>query len=241
MSERFVAIVDYDLGNLFSVQQACKKTGLKAVITDSRDDIYKSSGIILTGVGAFSKAMEILVEKKLVEALGENILSGKPLLGICLGMQILMTESCEFGQHAGLDIIKGKVMRLKTGAQNSKNLKVPHVGWNHICSSSGGRGSDNFLPPEKWKGTLLEGIPDGTQMYFVHSYFVAPSDCEVILSTTYYGDNLFCSSLHFKSITAFQFHPECSGPNGLMIYSNFAKQILKTTGDDVCLKKLEKK
>lgn len=226
MNKPFVAIVDYGLGNLFSVQQACKKVSLTAIITSSPDEIFKSSGIILTGVGAFGEAMEMLVDKGLVDVLRNNVLSGKPLMGICLGMQVLMTESYEFGRYPGLDIIEGQVFRLKTTLQESRVLKVPHVGWSRIHSRYPDSGSDTA---DDWQGTLLEEIPDGAQMYFVHSYFVEPAKKEIVLSKTRYGDNEFCSGIRFSNVSAFQFHPECSGPYGLTIYKNFANQVFKKT------------
>ncbi len=227
MDNNFVAIVDYDLGNLFSVEQACKKAGLSAVITSSADVIQESSAVILTGVGAFAKAMKILTSKGLMDVLRDYSLSGKPLIGICLGMQILMTQSDEFGVHQGLDIIKGKVKRLKVDSQAQEIFKVPHVGWSEIDSFS--------VCPQK--DSLLEGIESGSQMYFVHSYFVEPQNQEVILCKTTYGANEFCSGLRFNNISAFQFHPECSGPKGLKIYENLAKQITRSNKEDLCVDK----
>jgi len=190
MNAKFVAIIDYGLGNLFSVQQACKAVGIRAIITASRDDILRSAGVILTGVGAFGTAMEHLTEKGLVDVLREYALSDKPLVGICLGMQILMTESFEFGRHAGLNIVPGTVMKLQT----APGVKVPHVGWNQIQA-------DKDI---EWKGTLLDGLSNGAAMYFVHSYYVQPQGEDIILSTTQYGSNIFCSSLQVKNISAFQ-------------------------------------
>ena len=211
MNAKFVAIIDYGLGNLFSVQQACKAVGIRAIITASRDDILRSAGVILTGVGAFGTAMEHLTEKGLVDVLREYALSDKPLVGICLGMQILMTESFEFGRHAGLNIVPGTVMKLQT----APGVKVPHVGWNQIQA-------DKDI---EWKGTLLDGLSNGAAMYFVHSYYVKLEKEDVVSSITQYGPNKFCSSLRVNNISAFQFHPECSGQYGLEIYRNLAKRI----------------
>lgn len=224
MDKPFVAIIDYGLGNLFSIKQACLKVGLPALITSSNQEISESDSIILTGVGAFGRAIESLTKLDLVGTLREYANSGRPVIGICLGMQLLMTESYEFGCHRGLNLIEGKVTRLKAGTKDSKLLKVPHIGWNQIYFTNNVR------------GTLLEGIPDVAQMYFVHSYFAEPADKGVILSTTNYGCNEFCSSIRLKNISAFQFHPECSGPEGLKIYENLSRQILKEKRDDICLK-----
>lgn len=227
MSSNFVAIVDYDLGNLFSVKQACKKAGLEAVITSCPDKIQDASAVILTGVGAFSKAMEVLTAKGLVSVLRDYFLSGKPLMGICLGMQLLMTESDEFGKHAGLNLIKGKVKKLQISVQNQRILKIPHVGWSRIYT-------DSF---SRWQDSLLEGVTLGAAMYFVHSYFVEPQTQEVMLSKTNYGINEFCSGIRYNNVSAFQFHPECSGPSGLKIYENLAKQILKNQKEAIWVNK----
>lgn len=221
MKGPFIAIVDYGLGNLFSIREACRKVGLEAIITSSGDQILESCAIILTGVGAFGKAMAMLDDMGLVEVLRKASASSKPLLGICLGMQLLMSESYEFGHHLGLDIIQGRVIRLNVSTEDSRALKVPQVGWNSIAPL------DDYHSKDNWKGSLLEGVSKGAQMYFVHSYFVEPLDKKVILCTTRYGTNFFCSGLQLGNITGFQFHPECSGPQGLKIYSNLAKQLFQ--------------
>lgn len=210
---RYVAIVDYGLGNLFSVKQACRNAGVDSVVTSIPDEILNSSAVILTGVGAFKNAMKRLTDNHIADTLRNYVLTGRPVVGICLGMQLLMTESYEFGRHTGLNIIKGKVIKLKTAVTSSGTLKVPHIGWSRINLSSG------------WKGTLLEGIPGGTHMYFVHSYFVELAEENLSLSKTSYGTNEFCSAVCSGNVSAFQFHPECSGRYGLKIYENLAKKI----------------
>lgn len=226
MKDPFVAIVDYDLGNLFSIQQACKKAGLDTIVTFSPDKIYQASAIILAGVGSFPRAMEILVDKGLVDVLHECVHQGKIIVGICLGMQLLMTESYEFGKHQGLNIIKGKVCRLKTSMKDGRLWKVPFIGWGQINSSRQSEYLREAIPESsQWDKTLLEGIPEGVRMYFVHSYFVRPLNSKVLLSKTRYGDNDFCSAFCCSNITAFQFHPECSGSYGLKIYQNLAERI----------------
>jgi len=226
MDKRFVAIVDYDLGNLFSVKQACKKSGLEAVITSCPDKIKDSSAVILTGVGAFAKAMEILTDKGLVSVLRDCALSGKPIMGICLGMQILMTESYEFGRYKGLDIIKGEVKKLEVTKQGQRILKVPHIGWSSISPWPLRQAYGESALAGSWQEGLFQGIPFSAQVYFVHSYFVQPQDENVILSKTVYGTNDFCSSIQYNNIFAVQFHPECSGSMDLKIYENLAKRIL---------------
>lgn len=229
--KHFIAIVDYGLGNLFSVKQACRKVGVNAVITSSPEDILDAAAVILTGVGAFARAMERLNSLGLVDVLRSYTSSGKPLFGICLGMQILMTKSSEFGEHPGLNIIEGRVNRLKATVCGNKFLKVPHVGWNKIYSAYT---NDSSI---RWKETLLEDMPNGIQMYFVHSYFVEVADENIVLAKTFYGDNEFCSGIQRGNILAFQFHPECSGEYGLKIYKNFANLVLKRNRRNICLKR----
>jgi glutamine amidotransferase len=154
----------------------------------------------------------------MVDALRSFAVSGRPLLAICLGMQLLMTESWEFGRHQGLGIVGGSVIRLNSPA----GLKVPQVGWNRIDKLAATDG-------QSWDGTLLQGLQDGEYMYFVHSYYVVPDDSGAVLTTTRYGETEFCSTLRAGNILGCQFHPERSGPQGLRIYQQLA-EYLKTTG-----------
>ena len=221
--ETRVAIVDYGLGNLFSIKRACERGGMHALITASPREILKASAVILPGVGAFGDAMETLEKLDLVSVLRDVAASHKPLIGICLGMQLLMTGSCEFGWHRGLGIIEGEVCRLEASLDGRRRLKVPHVGWNRIWATFASSPPDGGVyRPVEWKGTLLEGLSGGVFMYFVHSYYPVPVDSSVVLSATQYGRVNFCSSLRRGNIYAFQFHPERSGPNGLHIYGNLA-------------------
>jgi glutamine amidotransferase len=210
-----VAIVDYGMGNLFSVKHACERAGLQATITSSRAEVLAADAVIVPGIGAFSDAMETLRQHDLVAALQEVAASDKPLVGICLGMQLLMTESFEFGRHAGLGIIPGSVVRFQTPQGNTGLLKVPEVCWNLLYRVK----SENGDP---WADTLLTGLPDGVFMYFVHSYYCRPEDPGVTLSLTRYGHIEFCSSLRYRNIFACQCHPERSGPSGLQVYRNLA-------------------
>ena len=216
-----IAIVDYGMGNLFSVQQACETAGLGVIITSSRVEISAADGVVLPGVGAFGVAMETLNRLDLVSALRDYAASGKPLLGICLGMQLLMTESQEFGVHRGLGIVDGEVVRLEEAEEGGRRLKIPQVGWNRIHSPC----PDGLGGPENWRGTPLQGLSDGEFMYFVHSFHAEPQDNSGVLSTTQYGPGEFCSSFTYGSIAACQFHPERSGPKGLQIYQNLARMI----------------
>lgn len=215
-----VAIVDFGLGNLYSVKHACAHAGLQAQITCDRAEILAADAAILPGVGAFGDAMATLTRLDLVSALYDFVAVGKPFLGICLGLQLLMRESEEFGSHKGLGIVDGAVVRFPDPAEGGRQLKVPHIGWNGIHRAGSARGN-----ADPWSGTLLSGCADGESMYFVHSYIVQPADPGVLLSTSAYGDVEFCSSLRVRNITACQFHPERSGPRGLSIYRNLADQI----------------
>jgi glutamine amidotransferase len=214
-SKKNVAIVDYGLGNLFSIKQACEHAGLNAVITAEIRQILDADAVILPGVGAFGDAMESLRKGDLVSPLLDMAASGKPLVGICLGLQLLMTESYEFGRHRGLGLIDGPVVRFETGGI----AKVPEVGWNRIRRSANGN---------SWDRSLLKDIPDGDFMYFVHSFYAKPEDSRVTLSFSQYGTVEFCSSIRKGQIHAFQFHPERSGPSGLTLYRNMAAQLQTT-------------
>jgi glutamine amidotransferase len=219
-----VAIVDYGLGNLFSVKHACKHVGLQAHITCSKPEILQAEAVILPGVGAFGDAMAKLEKLDLVTVMQDIAVSGKPLMGICLGMQLLMTESDEFGRHKGLGIVEGPVVQFESPREDNRTLKVPQIGWNRILKAMG---SDVSVDP--WTGTLLQGIGDREYMYFVHSYIAQPRITSVCLSTTRYGHIEYCSSLHFGNIHAFQFHPERSGSIGIRIYQNLSSLLGRRT------------
>jgi len=231
-----VAIIDYGMGNLFSIRQACEKAGFEPFLTVSSREVLAADGVVLPGVGAFGEAMETLQSLGLVPVLRKVASSGKPLLGICLGMQLLMSESEEFGKHEGLSIVRGRVVRFESPVGSSgEPLKVPHVGWNRIHrairrSDSSGSSCDS------WIGSPLEGLLDGEYMYFVHSYYVQPENFDVVLSKSRYGQVKFCSSLQSENTFGCQFHPERSGPQGLKIYHNLAGMIgfhLKDRGASV--------
>ena len=211
------AIVDYALGNLFSVAQACRQAGLEPVITSDRQEIMASQVIFLPGVGAFGDAMDNLKRLDLVEPLRQAAADGHPMVGICLGMQLFMSESLEFGRHQGLGLIEGPVVPFESPQGPRGVLKVPQVGWNTIH------------PPRQnlqaWLGTPLEDLPPGEFMYFVHSFYAAPQDPEVILTLTSYGEVEFCSALRRGNLLAFQFHPERSGPAGIQVYRRLAQSL----------------
>ena len=214
-----VAIIDYGMGNLFSIRRACESVGLEVCITFQKQEILSAKAVILPGVGAFGDAIDTLRKLDLIQVLQEVALSTKPFIGICLGMHLLMNESQEFGSHKGLGIIKGCVIRFDNSVEVSgKRLKVPHVGWNRIYKKNDSNG-------DLWSNSILEGLTDGEFMYFVHSFYVKPDDPKLILSTSEYGNIELCSSLQYRNIIACQFHPERSGPQGLHIYRNLASMI----------------
>jgi imidazole glycerol-phosphate synthase subunit HisH len=216
-----VAIVDYGLGNLYSVKHACAYVGLSATITSSPAEIIAADAIILPGVGAYGDAMATLGSLGLIQVIRDCAAAGRPLVGICLGMQLLMSTSEEFGEREGLSIIPGRVVRFQDPFLGDRPLKVPQIGWNGIyrVPTPAQTGID------AWTGTFLESVADGEPMYFVHSYLVRPDDPGVVLSTTQYGNIEFCSSLRRQNVMACQFHPERSGREGLKIYRTFANMI----------------
>ena len=210
-----MAIVDYGMGNLYSVKHACEHVGLSASITRDRDELLGASAVILPGVGAFGVAMENLCALDLLAPLRDIAASPTPFVGICLGMQLLMTESQEFGLHRGLGVIEGQVVRLKETRVETRNVKVPQVGWNRIRQApSRGNGGGT------WPGTLLEGVANDEYMYFVHSYYVAPEEHAVVATETDYGGP-FTSMVWQGNVYATQFHPEKSQATGLRILRNF--------------------
>lgn len=198
-----IAIVDYGMGNLRSVEKGFLKVGIDAVVTRNPLDIDNASGVVLPGVGAFRDCMKNLSGSSLIDSIVKAIEKGKPYLGICLGLQILFTESEEFGLSRGLDILKGKVVRFRF---DSKDLKIPHMGWNNIIIKK--------RPP------VLKDIDDGSFFYFVHSYYVVPEDKGVIATVTDYGLE-FTSMVWKDNIFATQFHPEKSQSLGLKILKAF--------------------
>lgn len=212
----YVAVIDYDIGNLLSVKRMCEQVGLHPVVTSDKQTILRSNAVLLPGVGAFGDAMQNLTRLDLISPLKDFIASGRPFMGICLGMQLLLSESTEFGHHKGLDVIKGSVIRFGSASEQPRKIKVPQVGWNRILVPSGKH--EGF-----WNGTVLNGVASGEYMYFVHSYYVVPEDKNAVFTTTAYEDITYCSAVRCSNVIGFQFHPEKSGEQGIMIYRNFKK------------------
>jgi glutamine amidotransferase len=199
-----IAIIDYGMGNLRSVQKGFEHVGFQADVTREAGKIASARGVVLPGVGAFQACMENLARFELIQPIRDVVRQKKPFLGICLGFQLLFSESEEFGRQKGLDLFPGKVL----GFAAQSGLKVPHMGWNSI---------------EKKKASpFLEGITSGDYVYFVHSFYVAPDDPSLIATTTDYGVS-FASSIATDCLFACQFHPEKSQEIGLRILANFGR------------------
>ena len=200
-----IAIVDYGMGNLRSVEKGFLKVGIDVVVTNKPEIIEKADGIVLPGVGAFKDCMRELSNLRLTDAIVNAIRNGKPYLGICLGLQVLFSESEEFGRCRGLDIFSGKVIRF-----SDSNLKIPHMGWNEIKIEK--------------NNPLLDWILDKSYLYFVHSFYVVPEDNSIVSTTTDYGVD-FTSMICKDNVFATQFHPEKSQRVGLTILKNFGKVV----------------
>jgi glutamine amidotransferase len=203
-----IAITDYGMGNLRSVQKALERVGAVAVVTDEPAVLDAAEGIVLPGVGAFGDAMANLQERRLLAPMLRQVEKGKPLLGICLGMQLLFDESEEMGLHRGLSLLPGRVVRFGEGL-----LKVPHIGWNQLR-----------IPDGIADVGLLEGIATGAYAYFVHSYYPVPQESDDILATTEYGVE-FASVVGRGRIWGAQFHPEKSQEVGLRLLKNYARLV----------------
>ncbi len=202
-----ITIIDYGAGNLRSVVNAISRIGYQSKITSAPADLYNAQVVILPGVGAAGDTMAGLKKHGLVEPIRKIIAEGRPFMGICIGLQVLLTGTEEGGWHDCLDIIPGRVRKLPPG------LKIPHMGWNQVRQITA--------------HPIYKGIPDGTNFYFVHSYYAEPEDESLVAGKTDYGIP-FCSVIIHNNLIATQFHPEKSGESGLKIYDNFIKQAIGT-------------
>jgi glutamine amidotransferase len=218
-----VAIVDYGLGNLFSVKHACEFVGIDATITRETAEIETADGVILPGVGAFNRAMDSLRDLGLIDVLKAAPESGQPLIGICLGAQLLLNESYEFGRHDGLGLVPGSVRRLDDVVDIGSE-SIPHISWERVNHESHPNRSPHSVNP-------FTGIKDGEYMYFVHSFCIDTDDKNVA-ATTQYGGGTFCSTVVSDNVVGFQFHPERSGPKGLQIYENIHQMLQEGKVDD---------
>ena len=206
-----VVIIDYQLGNLYSVKQACDVTGMNAVVSSVKKDILAADALILPGVGAFIQAMNNLKKLDIIDAIKSKVTSGTPLFGICLGLQLLFTKSEEFGSGEGLNLISGVIKKFPE-KYGGKKIKVPHITWNQLIEVN--------TPFEE---TPFKDLNNLEFMYFIHSYYVEPTNDSLILTNTNYDGIEFCSSVIQNNIFATQFHPEKSANKGISIYENWAK------------------
>lgn len=202
-----IAVIDYDIGNLRSVQKAIERVGGDARLITTPAELARAEKVVLPGVAAFAGAIRELRALKLVEPLKEAVAEGMPYLGFCLGLQLLFDVSCENGEHAGLGVFSGRVVRLDD-APAGRRLSVPHMGWNQL----------RIRRP----CPMLEGIEDGAHVYFAHSYHVVPDDDGIVATTTDYGRE-FVSSVWRDNVFATQFHPEKSQAVGLKLLENFVR------------------
>lgn len=214
-----VVIIDYQLSNLFSVERACEAVGIVAEVSSDPEALLVADAAILPGVGAFGAAMENLHSLKLVDPIKECVARGKPFLGICLGMQLLMTESEEFGATTGLDLVPGTVKKFHATRLTEQGAKVPQIGWNRVLLPPG-------TPTTLWNATPLKHLVPGAYMYFVHSLYCIPGSASAVLSVTNYAGIDYCSSVRRGNIFATQFHPEKSGHDGVRIYREWKKEAL---------------
>lgn len=211
-----IAVVDYGMGNLRSVAKALERVGADVRVSHDPAEIDAADGVVLPGVGAFARCMDNLRAAGLEACVREAVASGRPFLGICVGMQILFEESDEFGRVAGLGILPGRVRRFEPGPEHHE-LKVPHMGWNQLRMVR--------RPPH------LDGVDDGERVYFVHSYYVETDAREIVATTTDYGVD-FVSSAWRDNVFATQFHPEKSQKTGLRVLGNFVDLVGGARGDD---------
>lgn len=214
--EKRVAVVDYGLGNLFSISRALAHVGAQVEVVSSADGIMQAQGLILPGVGAFGDGIEHLRASGLIGSILQFAESGRPLLGICLGMQLLFEESEEFGVSEGLGLIEGKVVRLCNIDSAGQRVKVPHIGWSSLLHEES---------TQMWDHTVLERLCMGSATYFVHSYTPIPIRESEAIAQIIYGDQRYCAAVRKDNITGVQFHPEKSGEVGLHILRNYVRSI----------------
>lgn len=209
-----IVIIDYGVGNLLSVKQAFESFKVNVRISSDPKLIIESSHAVLPGVGAFGDAMKALKKYGLTEIIKEIGKNGKPLLGICLGMQLLLDESSEFGKTIGLGLLPGKVIPIPKVSKKGTPLKAPNIGWGKL---------EPRESPNNWVGTALEEVKENESFYFVHSFMAIPKNLKFVIAETDFGGNKIPSVISNRNIIACQFHPEKSGPTGLKILRRFCE------------------
>lgn len=212
MKKEKIVVVDYGLGNLFSVQRALEHCGAAIVCVSSKiDDVVSADRLILPGVGAFEDGIRGLKNSGLIEPIKNHALSKKPMLGICLGMQMLATRSYEFGETQGLGLIEGDVIAIPNVTVDGTRLKIPHIGWASL----------HPRPQSSWDATVLQDLPVDGSVYLVHSFYIKPADSCDILAMATYGGHEITAAIQRENVIGCQFHPEKSGENGLKLLSRF--------------------
>lgn len=214
MINRKVTVIDYGVGNILSVTRALQQFGADVSIASSDSEIRKSTRVVLPGVGAFPNAMRSLSRLNIVDTIVEMSGNGTPILGICLGMQLLFEESYEQNPTTGLCLIPGYVERVQRDDRLEKSIKVPHIGWSEINKPAAGK---------EWKNTILQNIEEGSSAYFVHSYGCNPRERVNVLAVTEYCDLEIIAAVQRENVMGCQFHPEKSGETGLKILESFMK------------------
>lgn len=214
MSTKSCIVVDYEIGNVFSVMQALKRNGVEAELTGDLDRVRKAERLILPGVGAFGRAADRLRALGLDEAISDFIATERPFLGICVGMQLLMERGLEFGEHQGLGYFKGTVEKIDLQNYNGAPLQVPVIGWNNVCEPAEGR----------WTGTPFASVEVSNAYYFVHSFSVRPENTLDICAVAKVGTGEVVSAIQRDNILGVQFHPERSSNGGLAFLNGFLEQ-----------------
>ena len=209
-----LSVVDYGTSNLLSVTRALNHVGAAVEIVSNAEQVTKADRLVLPGVGAFGNCQRGLKARGLWEFVGEFMRSGKPFLGICVGMQMMLERGEEFGEHDGFDLIPGQVKAIPTTGSNGKAHKIPHIGWNRLFPLDDG---------DSWKGTILDGVEPGSSVYFVHSFTAQPQEDSHRLADTDYDGCRISAVIRHKNAYGCQFHCEKSGPVGLRIIENFLK------------------
>ena len=211
-----VLVVDYGVGNLLSVCRAFEACEAAVELTDSAVRIAAAERVVLPGVGAFGDCIHELERRELVRPILDFIASGRPLLGICVGMQMLMEVGEEFGEHAGLAVVPGRVRAIPATGADGRPHKIPHIGWNELVKPSAAT---------QWSGTILDGVPERSSCYFVHSFTAEPTDARYRLADCDYDGRCVSAALRAGNVYGTQFHPEKSGEMGLRILRNFLKLV----------------
>lgn len=213
MTQHSVTIVDYGMCNLLNVARAFEHCGAQVTVTENPKAVGTTSRLVVPGVGAFSDSMKEVTDRGFGDAIKAFAQTGRPMFGICVGMQMLFDASEEFGEHAGLGILPGRVKAVPSFAQNGKPQRVPHIGWNHLVEPEGGR---------EWRSTLLDPML-GSQpaVYFVHSFSAVPAQSTDRLADCIYGGYRICAAVQRDNLMASQFHPERSGEIGLAMIRQF--------------------